>query len=223
MSDASHTPKIFGDDVYREYFGGASFDDLVDLACFVGVPFLMVCYTKYVQAVTEKYPELSTENAEHIHKVITLSRNVLDAAEGKDLIRTDDGLIKYITEEGQQLIDWVQVQLQMMQKYNLSPDDWRVMCSAPLEMEKRFRSKKNRDNASGGRKAEWALMLAYDLSNRFDSFSEAWEAIEEDGLKTYRGADKQGRERVYHSSRSEGDKTLTRESFRTKYWIPANK
>lgn len=85
----------------------------------------------------------------------------------------------------------------------------------------RFTARTNRRNASKDRRKQWAVDLAHDLKQRHSTFPQAWESISEDDFKIYRTEDDKGREAVRFSDPEEGDDQLTKEAFRTGYFVKA--
>lgn len=77
-------------------------------------------------------------------------------------------------------------------------------------------SKINKSNASVDRSKKWAGRLATELRSDYDRFDDAWDSISEDGDQVYR---EDGR--VNYCGRDEQASSLSRESFRTGYWLKA--
>ena len=86
-----------------------------------------------------------------------------------------------------------------------------------------IQSATNRRSASKSKRKDWAVDLANELAALGVTFPEAWEVIDEDGIKIYRGQEGDGKEYVYFSGHEEGDDKIERESFRTGYFSPARK
>lgn len=77
------------------------------------------------------------------------------------------------------------------------------------------------------RRKQWADELAADLIKKHKTFHEAWRSIPKDdhsiGSTRYAGYEVWREGGVLHASSSKGDDSIKRESFRTGYFVRANK
>ena len=101
---------------------------------------------------------------------------------------------------------------------------------ADLQSDRQIRSR-NRANASGSRRKQWAKELAQKLAKSYAMPADAWQAIPSEeghylegiGGEAYRSTTTEGAEIVRHSSVQAGDDSLTKETFLKKYFRPAKK